>query len=207
MVSSPKGLQSYMDAIFSPEEEQEVDNIYRCFYWLIYMGIPANEALSVRKSEVSIQDMLVRHNGEEIPLYKESVEAFENGISLVQFRTERISKKGKLFTAFIPRSESPYIISTMQRSRGAGLNVGYIMNNIRIRVKRLGNATGLISTRNMYMSGIFYRMLKQEKAGFPVRFDFLLEDGLPPTSEAAQVSQSRYKRDYETWKSSYYDGL
>lgn len=85
-VSSPTHLQEYLDAVFDPESDQCVDNIYRCYLWLAFMGVYPEDVLSVKCSDVDLEDMTLSYHGKNIPLYPESISCFKNAATLNSFQ-------------------------------------------------------------------------------------------------------------------------
>lgn len=63
MVSFPLSLQNYLNDICAPESLQATDNIYRCFYWLAYMGMPEEDIMNVKTSDVNFDNLTITFKG------------------------------------------------------------------------------------------------------------------------------------------------
>ena len=84
-VASPFHLQSYLDILCEPEQLQTIDNMYRCIFWLAYAGIPESEILNIREKDIDFTTLTINYGGLEYPMYRESLQAFKNCVTLKEF--------------------------------------------------------------------------------------------------------------------------
>lgn len=195
-IRNPKHLQSWLDLICEPESSRSSDNTVRAFAWLCYAGLSQEEAVTVRSSEVDFRSQIIRHNGREYPVYRESLPAMHNCVELTSFYHRRIS--GDLLLRGIRGSPTPKSFRVTVSKRKNAL-VGTPLDGMDVSFNRI------------WLSGLFYRMYEDEQAGIPVDFtkaaDAQLYD-LPArsTREGAVPEKRRkdlireYKIDYERWK-------
>lgn len=102
MVTSPLHLQRYLNEVFDPEDDETIDNLYRCYYWMAFSGIREEDTLSITASDVDFMDMSIRYGENCVPLYRESLPAFHNAVELPGFCTNiRITQKKFGVTEFL----------------------------------------------------------------------------------------------------------
>lgn len=211
MVASPMHLQRYLDAVCEPEDSKTISNVYRCYYWLAYAGVPARVALQLRTSHIDLLHRIVKYNDSEYPIYEQAVPAFENCINLYAF----------------VRNNPLYNSDTESwAERGAGDNLLRGSNpvtqlsTIQISLSRLskkaiesGRTEIKLSYNRVMLSGIFFREYERERAGFPVNFKSLAVDSLKEknlkngkdeiTSRQISTLASNYRTDYRRWKEAF----
>ncbi|MBP5462713.1 MAG: hypothetical protein J6Y20_11420 [Lachnospiraceae bacterium] len=208
-VTSPLHLQVYLNKICDPENEETTDNIYRCFYWLAYSGVEEEEILKVKVSEIDFSSLVVRHNGEEFPIYRESLAAFRNCVNLTQFLYKH------------PNYSSDKIVYK-ERAPGdtvvRGIKNAPLLQTVRVELSRKskraiesGKTDLKLSYFRVWLSGLFFKTYERELAGFPVNFLDAAErfmDGKEYNLESGRNTRSAYQRrvardylkDYEIWK-------
>lgn len=72
-VKSPGALQQYLDIVVPDLESKQSDRLFRGVMWLAYSGILMEKADKVRCSDVDIDNRRIRFEGENYPLYEESI--------------------------------------------------------------------------------------------------------------------------------------
>lgn len=217
-VANPQHLQRYMDTIFEKETENTVDLVYRCFFWLAYIGIMRDEdALNIDVSDVDLDAMAIHFGGKDYPMCMESVYCIKKCATLQEFRYIH------------PNYEEPI---TKARAPGTKLLRGMtavldLLNfrctiNRKIRLSRAlpdgkekDPSLDLSLTYNrVWLSGRFYTMLENERAGMSVDFNYLAEEFMEgkeytlsgvrlPAKRVRQRVARGYLADYERWKSVY----
>lgn len=85
-VSGPLQLQNYLDQICAPESERTISDIYRCYLWLAFSGMPEDEAVNITASDVDLLTLIVWSNGKRYNIYREGVMAFSNCVNQDSFR-------------------------------------------------------------------------------------------------------------------------
>ena len=206
-VASPLHLQRYLDSICEPESEETTDNIYRCFYWLAYGGVAEEDILSIKCSDVDLNNMVVRYNDTEVPIYREALPAFKNCVKLTQF-VYKHPNYDKL--VYKDRADGDTLVR--------GIRSAPSIKAMRVELSRRSKAkmdegkTDLkLSYFRVWISGLFYRMYERERAGIPVDFSaaaaqfmegktYKLDRGRnTPEAKRRQLTRD-YLEDYERWK-------
>lgn len=206
-VASPLHLQRYLDSICEPESEETTDNIYRCFYWLAYGGVAEEDILSIKCSDVDLNNMVVRYNDTEVPIYREALPSFKNCVKLTQF-VYKHPNYDKL--VYKDRADGDTLVR--------GIRSAPSIKAMRVELSRRSKAkmdegkTDLkLSYFRVWISGLFYRMYERERAGMPVDFSaaaaqfmegktYKLDRGRnTPEAKKRQLTRD-YLEDYERWK-------
>lgn len=213
-VANPQHLQRYLDSIFEKESEGTVDVVYRCFFWLAYMGVMREEdALSIDVSDVDFEDMAIHFNGRDYPFYREAIPSIKKCVTLESFR-------------YIHPKYNPTV---KERAHGTKLLRGFsdtlslqafrnmICRKEKARKSLLAGAEEdrsldlSLSFDRVWLSGRFFSMLENERSGMSVDFTYLAEEFMEGkeynlssgrnTIEAKKRWIARdYLRDYEQWK-------
>lgn len=209
MVSSPFHLQQYLDAVFSKEEDEMLDNLYRCYYWMAYGGVRDDDVLSIKVSDVDFSEMCIHYGDTSIPIYREALPAFRNAVEL---------------TSFLYRH--PNYAKPIRRDRVPGdtLIRGYRVitqtSNLRSNMSHLsadaikkGKTELQLSFYRVWMSGLFYRMYERERAGMPIDSTDFTSVAADLMADKTYVIKGRtkiehrqrqrgrgYMEDYQRWK-------
>ena len=212
-VANPGHLHRYLNCICDKESEETTDSVYRCYYWLAYGGMNEADALAVTIDEVDFDKMIVTHNGEEYPLYRESIPAFRNCVQLEAFRfMYHNAKPGHRI--YRDRADGNLLL----RSTSAPSS-----NIIRVEMSRRSknpkhkdddkNLNLNLSFYRVWLSGIFYRVYELERAGIPADFMDAAERfvaGKTYKIASKNTMNGRklaiaedYMRDYLRWKEVY----
>lgn len=213
-VANPQHLQRYLDSIFEKESEETVDVVYRCYFWLAYMGVMREEdALSIDVSDVDFEDMAIHLNGRDYPFYREAIPSIKKCATLKSFR-------------YIHPKYNPTV---KERAPGTRLLRGYkeipslrIFRNIICKKEkdRKFLTAGIEGDRSLdlslsfdrvWLSGRFFSMLENERSGMRADFTYLAEEFME--GKEYNLSSGRntieakkrwiandYLRDYEQWK-------
>lgn len=208
-VTSPLHLQVYLNQICDPEFEETIDNIYRCFYWLSYGGVPEEEILQIKASDVDLSSMVVRYRGNEFPIYREAIPAFKNCIHLTQFVYKH------------PNYSADKVVYR-ERANGdtlvRGIRSTPSITAMRVELSRRskqcideGKTEMKLSYYRVWISGLFYRMYERERAGLPVDFSdaaacfmegktYKLDRSRNTPAAYQRKVAGEYLQDYEHWK-------
>lgn len=202
MVASPKHLQSVLDKVFSPVENETVDCIYRCHLWMSFAGMDESEALDVMIDEVDFGTMLIEHGGKSFELYREAIPAFRMACEATEFKYEH-----------------PKYMQTRNRFPGK-----YLMRGIRSEkvkpttvksiIQKAFKANGIeLTYSTIRMSGTFYRAYEVERMGEPVNFDILVSEHMAKMGSTYHSNYTRGKvarsirrdlfDDYACWKAAF----
>ena len=206
-VASPLHLQMYLDSICEPERAETTDNIYRCFYWLAYGGVSEEDIFGIKCSDVDLNDMVVRYDGGEVPIYREALAAFKNCVNLTQFvykhpNYDKIVYMDRAVGDTLVRGiRSAPSVKAMRvaLSRRSKENIDEGKTNLRLSYFRV------------WLSGLFYRTYERERAGIPVNFSdaaaqfmegktYKLDTGRNTPEAKKRKVAKEYLADYERWK-------
>lgn len=209
MISGPTHLQRYLDAVYDPEKEGTMDNLYRCFFWMAFCGIDDETALTVKSDAVDLQSMTIKVGEDEIPLYRESILAFKNAVALTEFTYKHPNYK-EIKRDRIAGDELMRGIKAMPRIKPFRVRVSRTL----MAAYKAGLTTELLSYERVKLSGLFYRVYEQERAGIPPDFseaaansmldkEYTLQNG--KTLKSIQNQKAReYMEDYQRWKLAFF---
>ena len=213
-VANPIQLQKYFDDIFSPESDETMDIVYRCYLWMAYMGIPEEEALNIKSGNVDFALMRIKYGDKEAPIYRESLASFRSASDLTSFKyvhtrytTVRDRVLGDMLLRGVKENVHKYTIRQVTSRKFSE------EENIKKTGKKL-------SFYRIWISGLFYRMYEQERAGGDVDFTDIAKEEvskirLDPSGNPAPYiynhdkdgEQQRiyrktrdYNEDYNRWK-------
>lgn len=219
MVANPQHLQRYLNCICESEKEETVDCIYRCFYWLAYSGLQEDDVFNIRSKDIDLEDMVIRYNNEEYPIYRESIPAFKNCINLTQFRYKHpnYSADKIIFKDRAPGDMLLRGIGSTKSIKAVRVDMSRRARNPKFKSKQDENDTSLdlkLSFYRVWLSGLFYRTYEAERAGMPADFLAVAEEFMEGktykldsgrnTIGAKQRQLARdYLEDYNRWKEAY----
>lgn len=204
MVSSPMHLQKFMDAVFAPEEEETVDNIYRCYFWMAYGGIDEGDTIFIKNNDIDFSEMNIRYKDTSVPIYREAVPAFRNAVSLSSFAYLHPN-----YSTRCDRVPGDTIMRGIKASTKI-LTIRATLSKRIVKAIEAGKTDLHLSFFRIRMSGLFYRVYELERAGVAPNFSeaaLRAMDGKTYTlkgREKIEHKQNRIEReyleDYERWK-------
>lgn len=196
LIKSPQHLNNILDNMFDPVCERTIDNIYRMYFWLAYSGISINDAFSVKKTDVDLDNLIIKFNNNIYKIYNEEIDVIKFCIE-----SEVFVYKHPLYNDKIRLRES-----------GDQLIIGYnytkktsLTPTISKRVKS-SMESGKIKTDISYyrclVSGLFYDMYIKEINGYDINYILDNKDyiELKRTNNSGIIVNYSYKKDYEEWK-------
>lgn len=200
-VTGPRQLQVFLDAVFKPECELGVDNLFRLYYWLAFAGIPENDYINLRTNQIDLQNLTIIHNGRNYPLYREALPCVRNCIESPYFR--RLNPKSHQVSNY-SRIESDMLFRGIRTVPNASTVFGSI-KKAKKEARERGSTTKELSYRSVVYSGIFYRMYEDDCAGLPIDSLFAADIWLDNAgSESRDDNRKRVARellqDYDIWK-------
>lgn len=206
MVGSPAHLAEELDKIFSPLGERGNDCVYRCFLWMAFSGLIAEEALEVTVDEVDFDNMLIRHNGRVYEIYREAVPALKMGCSATHFvyYNENYGGDHKIERK---RVDSPYVMRGVRSGKIAFKTAkGYLTRKFK--------DTTDITYNNVLLSGQHYRIYEKERVGKKPNFDEIVHsrrerreenENVDPMNAIvnAKAMEKDIKKNYQYWKEAF----
>lgn len=198
-VANPVHLQKYLDSLYEPESSEQVDNTHRCYFWLAYMGVPAEDALQVKGSNVDFETMTLHWKGEDYPLYRESLPAFKNCVMLTSFLHDH-----KIYKVAKERIPGEEILRGFQSIKSLKSFIP------RISTDTKKNEEIRLNYYRAWISGVFYRMYQNELAGTPPNFEPIVSSKMEGKEyktfkkgyleSKKKTTAKDYLRDYNRWK-------
>lgn len=201
MVSSPLHLQRYLDTIFTPESMETIDNIYRCFFWLAFMGIEEESIYDIVDSDVDFTAMTITVGFDSYKIYQESAPAFHNAVHLKSFR--QIHAR---YETNRDRIDGHRILRGI-KSQTDKMTIRSMMSKYTSEQYKKGITDTHLSYQRAKLSGLFFRVYELELAGFPADFS---KEAIRITSgksyknqtveERQKIIQKELMEDYQRWK-------
>lgn len=208
MVASPLHLQKYLDEVFDSVSDETIDIIYRCHCWMAFAGMDEKDTILVKCSDIDFNLMSIKYNRMSYPLYREALMTFHKAVELDSFN---------------------YIHPNYPMVRKARVNGDTVMRRFKADVNdrtirsgltrftttayKDGRTTQQLSFKHIQLSGIFYRMFEQERAGMKVSFveiaseyvdsrEYKLcgDDGERKLLYKKNSIAKKYMDDYQRWK-------
>ena len=195
-VISSKQVQKYLDAVFEPEEKLTMDNVYRCYYWLAFMGVEKTDALFITIDDVDLASAKIIYNNIEYKIYKEAIPAFQNCVRQTQFM-KRINNGAEIF---LNRHSSKYLLRGI-KNIFTPESIAVLLSNknkIAFAKKKIDKK---MTYDRFWLSGLFCRTYSQEIAGNIVDFsDIAIK--LHDNKEQKRAT-ANYAYEYEIWKATF----
>lgn len=199
-LANPDELQRYLDCLFRPVEMQSADNIYRGALWLLYIGIPLEDAIRVTRDDYREDINCVVFEGYEYPVFEQAREVLLACKYDTVLMTYRDSGAGNTQN---PRADTPFLLRGQQRNNGLSTISHQVFKNKFSQIENAAVAAGVtdrtIGFSNVYMSGLFYRVYVQEQQGVPVTFAEEIAKSCN-TETAVARKRMRLTEDYAAWK-------
>ena len=210
MVSSPLHLQRFMDSIFDPEEEETIDNVYRCYFWMAYGGIDEKDTILIKEEDVDFSGMFIRYKTTSVPIYREAIPAFRNAVMLNSFVYKHPNYSKDIRRNRVPGDMIMRGIKAVTKT----FTIRATLSKRNIKAIEDGKTNLQLSFYRVRMSGLFYRVYEMERAGITPNFSeaaLRVMDGKTYSlkgREKLKHKQNRiekdYMEDYERWKLAFF---
>lgn len=205
MVSGPQHLQRCLDAVFSPECEETIDNVNRAFFWLAFAGVPADDVTTLRTSDFYPTALSLHCRGRVIRFPAEALDAVRNTATLNSFRYVHPNYVG----ARRERFDSNQL---MRGIKAEATRQGLEQAACRpvMKMYKAGKIDTAFTFRSVRLSGMFYRIfelersdLKRYAAGATDRLisSVMAEFWAKKPDDAQTVNQTG--EDYRRWKAAF----
>lgn len=214
MVANPKMLSERLAMLFDKglsenDINQSLSNIYKAYYWMAFMGIPEEELLNVRDSEVNFWNKVIRHNNLNYQIYPESLQTFSNCVNNTQFvfvHSNYLTGKSNLKD----RYESDILLRGFREP-----STPMVMRAALSRINKKNNEDNhtniQLSYIRVYLSGVFYKKYIEEMTGNEVSFKSEAEQLIKIREQYEPISDEmlakkiyhkewEYFEDYNRWK-------
>ena len=203
-VSSPLHLQKFMDDVFESENKETVDIVYRCYLWLAYGGMPENQTGFVKTTDINFNDLIISYDKYEIPIYQYAIPVFKKAVMLNDFAYFHPNYSDSIRRDRIPGN---LLLRGVRGQSKSNSMREYVSRRIG-KVEKEGDTQHRLSYRRIWLSGMFYRTLEMERAGYThTNFVNII---LQENKGGNHLSNSRLNRklndikdDYRRWKNAY----
>ena len=209
-VKNPLHLQRCLDMLCQPEEECRADLILRCYCWLAYSGLSAEDALCLTADDVDFSSMCVRYGGKSYPIYRESLQTLKSCAELIQFRRDLGTHGDTQSGVWYNRVPGKELMRGIRNLPSVPTMRAYLSRKVR-EMRESGKSDIELTYRHIGLSGIFYRMYEQELAGYKPNFNgvaaefmgdkaYRLESGRNTLGAKRRKLAADYMTDYRRWK-------
>lgn len=209
MVSSPLHLRKCLDEIFDLDKGDTIDIIYRCYYWMVYSGLKEEDTVLVTASDLCFAEQCIKFNGKTYPLYREALPDFHKAAELTEFLYHHPHYDKPIMR---PRVYGDSIMRGV-RANTKLETVRSILSKKMAEAEKQGRTKVKLSYFRVWLSGLFYRVYEQERAGIEVDFSGVAAErmegksyriaGVNKRIKVSHIQNQRaadYKEDYERWK-------
>ena len=172
MVASPLHLQNFLDAVFDSESRLTMGNVYRGYYWLAYAGILEEDTPLIRTGDVDLSEMSIHYMGGHVPIYREALPVFKNLVNLTSFRYEHEHYRSG--AAVVDRVPGDQLLRGIKANMSRN-TFGDVLSKSNLKAFNEGTTTIRMSYQRAYLSGVFYRIYEQERAGLPASFEEIID--------------------------------
>lgn len=201
-VQGPLQLQRYLNACYTPEDEETADLVSRGFAWLAFMGVPSEVIPTIRSESVDLNSWFL-YNGDT--RYKIPDEAHNVFQKLVMLDSMNYTHSG-YGTIRRKRLDNPYLLRTFKGaiSRRA---LDFLLSNGADKANESGASDLRLTYTDLFLSGLYYRMYQEECVSPPISFQryasIAMESNGPkkiPSVQQRIARERNLKKDYENWK-------
>lgn len=216
-VANPKHLQIYLNSVFAPESELTADCVFRCYFWLAYMGMDEEDIIAVKASDVDISEMIVRFKGQDYLLYRESLPSFKACVNQREFKYNHPRCKD----CWLQRTDGDLLLRGCRSNSVSRMSFrSALSRQVKVAVDE-GKTLQKLSYYRAWLSGVFYRVYENESCGLPIDFkpvvrqhiekrhmegkSYKLDIGRNTEEAKARQLESDYLNDYKRWKKVYHN--
>lgn len=206
MIASPAHLEVVLNKIFEPVQNETVDCLYRCYFWMGFAGLEESETVEVTVDEIDFSTMTIEHGGKSYEIYREAVPAFKMACEATQFRYIHpgYSSDKKQQGIYRDRYPGKHLLRGIRSSQ-------IKLTTIKAHTGKKLKANGIETTYGkIRLSGLYYKTYEMERFGEPVNFDAIIVERISKTpqnyhrnytrSKFASVIRRSLLEDYECWK-------
>lgn len=200
MVGSPAELAAFFNNLFeSTPEDKQVDCTYRCLWWLAFMGVDEETAVSYTVDDINLEDMTIPYKGAMLEIPREAYTAFRNCARMDSFMySHPLYLDGPRLRPRVPGNLLLRGLKgelTAPKLRSAITSIQYGRRDAGL--KKL--------THSLVMrSGILYRTYEQERAGIKPDFSDIVKESLDEDCSCYRNQLNKHIRDfnadYARWK-------
>lgn len=221
-VASPQHLLRAMDEAFPHPEKNEIEYIYRSFFWLGFMGFQVNEAIQVKDYMLDFKRLVLVYPDRDAPyrIYSESVGDLRKAVELKEFKDPRpgeasVKKRTPGHEILRGKVSKNSLADVVERTFRPTISRAFKAAVERYAEQRIEVPVDLslkLSYKHVYMSGIFYRTYERERMGLPPDFGTIVVEERRNAKEPSfsrnyterkllNILIRNIEQDYNNWKS------
>ena len=204
LFASPLHLASQLDLVFSKITEDNVDMLIRCFLWMAFSEMDANDIPRVKRDNVDLMERCIIFGDRSYRIYEEAYKTFERVCTLQSFKVP--IPKGHIYTN---RSNPMMLLSGMERGE---YRPELKLADFRARISAIAASSGIpFSYNTSRLSGMFYRVYCRERAGLidDLEDEFWSFDGrgakidTPALERSIKRTRKGLLEKYKAWKKAF----
>lgn len=200
MIKDEDDLKKCLDNqnLFRDESLKTIDNLYRCYLYLLFSGLSINEAFNLLEKDIDLNNGCILLNDKKIALSKNIKKIVEETLAIdclvVRRKETEIVKTGYLFENTISEGERP----TNYREKMKMVWDVAISN-------KFSDSDRELTQSSILKSGIFYRMYQNEIANGLIDCQEYLEmcKYNVTTIDNPDMVIANCKNEYEEWKKAF----
>lgn len=214
MVRDPDHLQRVLDSVFKDEYECTIENIYRCYCWMVYSGIDGDTVFTVETSNVKLDSMEICLDDKTVKIYDQARRALHSAAYATEFQWVASSSKDGIAK---PRKRAPGTL-ILRGFRGDVTPLvmrAQLSRSVKLAYEGKDDKVE-ISYMRLRLSGIFYRIYEREIATGEVDFsevvdefmngrEYNLSSGRNTIEAKRRRIEKEYMLDYQMWKTAFYE--
>lgn len=194
-VNSPSTARRYLDIIFDYEDELTIDNVYRCYYWMAFIGVEKDDAPKIKVGDVDLARRILYYKNNEYVICKEAFPSFYNCVKLKGF-----VRKGRGENVIMDRVPGKQLLRGV-RAEFSIESFGVILSKKTNGAVKNGKTDKKMTYDRFWLSGLFCRMYSQEIAGDVVDFSDVARRF--HNSREQKRANANYAYEYEIWKATF----
>lgn len=186
-VSNPLHLKLTLDSIFGSVKNNDLNNIFRCYLWMGYMGIPEQDTIFVENDDVDFYNQYITYNGRQYMLYPESIPEFKSCVNDTAFIINT-----NFYERMYSRAPGNKIMRMVKTNNIKLANIRERFSKAVNQSYKSGNCKVSLTFKRIQKSGVYYRLYQLEYATQVMLPKHMFDN--------AGVDE----KDYNKWKSAFY---
>ena len=211
MVSDPEDLTACLDSFLQPSEENTLDEIYKCLFWMAFAGIEKELTTNIKTSDVDLSILkdhfLIIHDRKQYEVPAIARKSFDICINSVAFKY--INQNYTTGSIYRKRVDGDVLLRGVKAS---AQTYKRLMDKILIKMQN-NNCKRHISYRSVELSGFFWRLsLRGDRVDFITTAKELISDReykldkskTRATREGIELKAARdLQYDFNLWKKTF----
>lgn len=186
-IKCPADLQSALNRLFRPERDNTVDNVYRCYMWLAYMGVNNSDTINIRTQDVDIANLCIRVGNDTYPMINESIPSIVKCATLDRFRFIHPA-----YSIELDRYPGDKLLRVIKGDASLETLNGAIIER-HIDTGKEDPDVLALSYRAVRDAGYFYNLYNLEKSGLELDFRAIAR-----AEVAKRIEDGELKEEYKT---------